>query len=167
MMEVLIGMGSNLGDRERELCLAIDFLQTLSVKLVERSAVYESEPFEFQSMNQFLNMCVSIEVESLTPMQLLASLKAYEKGRGRLGERVGEYSDRPIDLDILFFSGLVWKDAALEIPHPEIENREFVMVPLKELAPDFTHPLRLVSLEKCYSTVSTHSVKNKGVLKCI
>lgn len=167
MIEVVLGLGSNLGDRESELCRALDYLATLTESPIRSSSLYESEPFGFQSSNQFLNMVSMVCIDNVTPHQLLQMLKGYEASRGRRAKKKGGYLDRPIDLDILFFGKEVLNGRELVIPHAEIERRDFVLKPLLEVVPHFFHPVLLMPIEKCLLAEEATSLQLKGELKCI
>lgn len=134
---VFIGIGTNLGDRENNLEQALAALGTI-LHIAGRSSVYETEPFGYAAQGWFLNMVVQGTVTD-APRTLLKKLQAIEHRMGR--QRSILHGPRIIDLDILFFDDLVIADPDLTIPHPEIQNRGFVLVPLNELAPAFVHPL--------------------------
>ncbi len=102
------------------------------------SPVYQSPAWGFQG-NDFLNIAVKIET-SLTPSQLLKTILKIEKKMGRVRTKSQSYTSRPIDIDILFYDDEVIETKTLKIPHPEIENRKFVLKPLFDIAPDFMHP---------------------------
>lgn len=125
----LIGLGSNLGDRNLELQLAVEFLATIG-KVLKCSGVYESDPEGFDSKEIFLNAVVLIEIK-LAPSDLLSSLLKYESERGR--ERGNGYQDRPIDMDILFYSNWILQSDSLILPHPRWNQRDFVIQPIIDL----------------------------------
>jgi len=135
-----IGLGSNLGDRKKNLERARLFMDGLSVDMPLVSGVYASEPWGFSSSHQFYNQCLVMET-MLSPDALLQSLKEIEKGMGRAAHSSEGYADRVIDLDILFIDDLVIEGAKLRIPHPGITERKFVLLPLMEITPEKVHPL--------------------------
>jgi 2-amino-4-hydroxy-6-hydroxymethyldihydropteridine diphosphokinase len=137
MVESVVALGSNLGDREGNLRLAIAAIGGFA-KVTGVSSVYETEPMYLEDQAWFLNCVISVETE-LRPRALLDALQAIEVGMGR--ERGIKYGPRVVDLDILFYDGEVVSEPALEIPHPKIPERQFVLVPLEELRPAFVHPV--------------------------
>jgi len=134
-----IGLGSNMGDRERAIERAIELLsRTPGIELVRSASLYETEPVGYSSQPWFLNTVVEIRTE-LSPRELLAALKEIER---RMGRRDGRrWGPRVIDLDILLYGGLRVEEPDLVIPHPELERRRFALVPLAELAPELVHPV--------------------------
>lgn len=144
MNEVLIGMGSNLGDRTATLSAGCKRMLQLGIKILDVSSLYESKAVGYTSPNPFLNAVVSVET-SLQPHEVLVILKQIELEAGRL-KSVG-YSDRPLDLDLLFFGSLVLRADDLELPHPRAHERGFVLLPAAELAPEFYHPVLKMRLK--------------------
>lgn len=104
------------------------------------SSLNASKPWGFDSENDFLNEAVLIETD-LSPLELLKRIKMIEKKMGRDINADGKYHDRIIDIDILFYDNLIIRLPNLIIPHPMLEKRYFVLIPLSEIAPDFVHPL--------------------------
>ena len=135
---VFLGLGSNVGDRLRQIERAIEALaSTPGVELVARSRIYETEPWGHREQPRFLNTVVEIRT-ALPPLELLRKLQEIEKALGRrLRERWGP---REIDLDLLLYGDRVICDDELHVPHPHLHERAFVLVPLAELAPDVRHP---------------------------
>jgi 2-amino-4-hydroxy-6-hydroxymethyldihydropteridine diphosphokinase len=136
---VWLGLGTNLGDRRRNLLSALELLKARGCSVLTVSGIYESEAWGYQSTNMFYNQCVILETDQL-PGELLALLKGTEKEMGRGGPACG-YADRIIDLDILFFDDIVMDTATLKIPHPGIPLRPFVIKPLAEIAGRKVHPV--------------------------
>lgn len=136
---VFIGLGSNLGDRGRFLQRALMELRLLTdVNVIWTSGVYETDPWGNAAQPKFLNACVEVET-ALLPPELLDRLRGIE---GRIGRSPAErWGPREIDLDILLYDGLVHADGTLTVPHPELERRRFVLIPLREIAPDLVHPV--------------------------
>ena len=133
MSKVYLSLGTNLGNRKRNICEAIEKIGELVGVVVRQSALYETKPWGFSSPNDFINACVLVET-ALAPRQLLEALQEIEKEMGRTLKSVnGEYHDRIIDIDILMYDDLKVSEPDLVIPHPLMEEREFVMVPLKEI----------------------------------
>lgn len=131
--DVFLSLGTNLGNRKRNIREAIELIEELVGVVVRQSALYETKPWGFSSPNDFINACVLVET-ALAPRQLLEALQGIEKEMGRTLKSVnGEYHDRIIDIDILMYDDLRVNEPDLVIPHPLMKEREFVMVPLKEI----------------------------------
>jgi 2-amino-4-hydroxy-6-hydroxymethyldihydropteridine diphosphokinase len=132
-----IGLGSNVGDRLANLRAGLGAVAAHATDLVV-SAVYETEPVLFKAQDPFLNACC-VGSTRLTPRQLLSDLQDAERraGRRRGGPRFGP---RELDLDVLLYGNLVFEGDGLTIPHPRIRERAFVLVPLAEIAADWTVP---------------------------
>ena len=135
--EVFIGLGGNLGEVRATFEKALQKLEGFSqVKKV--SSLYRSKPYGFEDQPDFLNAAALIATE-LEPLPLLAKLQAIENELGK--QLIRENGPRAIDLDLLFYGDLVLKTEELEVPHPGIPERDFVLAPLAELDPDFRHPV--------------------------
>lgn len=144
MANVYVALGTNLGDRQANLQTALDRLgAVVTIRMV--SPVYETEPWGVTDQPKFLNMAVVGET-ALEPDALLAALKRIEGDMGRT-ETV-RYGPRVIDLDILFYDDRVVHNAQLEIPHPRLAERRFVLAPLADIAPDFKHPVLGLSVRE-------------------
>lgn len=137
MKTVYIALGSNLGDRVANLLLARERIASPHVRLTRASSVYETAPREVTDQPWFLNQVVAAET-TLFPRQLLARLLQIEQEMGR--QRTVSKGPRVIDLDILLFGDAVIHTAGLEVPHPRIAERRFVLEPLAELAPALRPP---------------------------
>lgn len=134
--KVYLALGSNLGDRHGHLIDALDRLRRRA-RLIDISAVYETEPWGVVDQPRFLNAACAIETD-LPPGDLLAWLKSLEVELGReLGER---YGPRTIDLDLLLYANAVIDRPELHVPHPRLAERAFVLIPLAEIAPEAPHP---------------------------
>ena len=132
-MKVYLGLGSNLGNREETINRAVEMLSGQIGPLVKRSSFNYSEPWGFDSANDFCNICASFETQ-LSPEELLLVTQDIEKQLGRTQKSVNkEYHDRTIDIDILIYEGVNMCTEKLTIPHPEMAKRAFVMVPLSEI----------------------------------
>jgi 2-amino-4-hydroxy-6-hydroxymethyldihydropteridine diphosphokinase len=138
MMGIYLSLGSNIGERAENIARAVAALAALGVRVVKRSALYETEPVEFLAQDWFLNGVVEVETE-LSPGELMRALLEIERGMGR--ERVLPKGPRIIDMDILLYGARVARDADLEIPHPRMAERRFVLVPLAEIAVGVVHPV--------------------------
>ena len=136
---VFLGLGSNLGDRQRYLNqAAVSMAKIKETKLVWTSSVYETEPYGKPDQPKFLNAVAEIET-SLEPNSLFEEVKGIEKQVGRTSSE--RWGPREIDIDVLMYDGLVFENDQVKVPHPELEKRRFVLVPLHEIAPDLVHPI--------------------------
>ena len=142
---VFLGLGSNLGDRETLIAQAIELIGKKVGEVVRQSSLIETEPWGFESENKFLNGVILVET-TLTPRRLLKVTQSIERTLGRKKKSTirsangrllptgrKNYSDRPIDIDILLYDDLTVDESDLKIPHPLMHERDFVMIPLKEL----------------------------------
>lgn len=136
---VFLGLGSNTGERQRFLNQAVGELNKVpDTKLIWASSVYETDPYGKADQPKFLNAALEIET-LLPPPELLKEVKGIEQ---RLGRTTTEkWGPREIDIDILLYDGLVHDDGVIKVPHPDLERRKFVLVPLREIAPDLVHPV--------------------------
>lgn len=139
MSRVFLSLGSNKGDRLSALGSALGKLEALVGRMISVSSVYETEPWGFISDQQFLNMAVEIE-SILSPEQLLEVLLSIEKEMGRVRLQ-GGYASRLIDLDILLYDDQVIEREFIQLPHPRLHVRKFVLIPLAEIAPGHFHPV--------------------------
>ncbi len=146
MPQLYLGLGTNLGNKEQNLRTAIRKIEEQIGKVVSQSALYATAPWGFASDNEFLNAVVCVET-SLPPLCILERTQTIERELGRTHKSVdGVYSDRLIDIDLLLYGDLTLSvtspsGARLELPHPLMTERDFVMQPLAEIAPDLLHPV--------------------------
>ncbi len=160
---VFIALGTNLGDRKENLRKALTSLESFA-HLLACSGVYETPPWGFTDQPWFLNMTVEGDT-FLSPYDLLTRLKQLERDLGR--EPGFRYGPRLIDLDILFYDELILETPELEIPHPRLEERSFVLAPLADLAPDFQHPVTGRTVLQMLNEVDTSAIRYFGSLDCI
>lgn len=133
MHTVYLSLGSNLGDRKATMRRAIGLLNERAGSVDRQSSFIETEPWGFESTNKFLNMCVRL-LTTLSPEQLLLATKQIERELGRTQKSVnGQYHDRSIDIDILMYDDVHIDSDDLTLPHPHMQEREFVMKPLREI----------------------------------
>jgi len=158
---VYIALGSNRGNKLEHLQLAIDAIFERIGTIRKISKVYETPALGFEG-DDFYNACIKIETE-LKPKKLLRVLKQIEADLGRTTKKSDTYESREIDLDILFYEDETFKDTTLEIPHPHLHKRKFVLQPLCDIAKDFEHPTlnKKVSdlLEECDDNSEIEPIK--------
>ena len=136
MIRVFLGIGTNLGDRERNLQEARSALSQ-RLEILKESSIYQTAPWGYLDQPAFLNQVIEAQT-ALSSLNLLDFLKQTEK---RLGRRANfHYGPRLIDLDILFYGNRIIQTPRLQVPHPRLTERAFVLVPLAEIAPEFVHP---------------------------
>jgi len=138
MTVAYLSLGSNVGDRVQNIAHAIDALPFDGVRVARRSALYETEPVEFRDQDWFLNCVVEVET-GMMPEELMRTLLKIERSMGR--ERLVPKGPRVIDIDILLYGSLVVDGPQLQLPHPRMTDRRFVLVPFAELAPEAVHPV--------------------------
>ncbi|MHB0964895.1 MAG: 2-amino-4-hydroxy-6-hydroxymethyldihydropteridine diphosphokinase [Bellilinea sp.] len=154
MSRVYLALGTNLGDRMLNLAHALTLLPP-AVKLLRCSRVYETPPWGYLDQPDFLNMTIEGET-TLEPLMLLDWLKLLEEKIGR--KKSERYGPRLIDLDILFFDDLQMQSERLEIPHPRLAERAFVLVPLADLVPDLVHPVAHATIRELLAKVDRSGI---------
>lgn len=130
---VYLSLGANIGNRHDTMRRAVEMLGR-EIGMVDRQSDFvETEPWGFSSPNKFLNMCVRVQTH-LTPQQVLESTQNIERQLGRTTKSTdGQYHDRPIDIDILMYDNLKMSTPNLTLPHPHMNERDFVMIPLRQI----------------------------------
>lgn len=151
---VYIALGSNVGNRELNLQTAKNALLP-SVIIQKESSIYVTQPWGYADQPDFLNQVIEVSTQ-IEPLPLLRLLKGIEKQMGR--EKLIQNGPRLIDLDILFYGRRVVETVDLQIPHPRMEGRAFVLVPLNEIAPDFRHPILDISVAEMLTGIATNGV---------
>lgn len=130
---VYLSLGSNLGDKQFNIRRAIDEIAENVGRIVRQSSIISTEPWGFQSDNEFANACIAVET-TFSPLQILDITQAIERAMGRTEKsQSGQYHDRIIDIDILLYDQITYADSRLVIPHPLMWQRDFVMIPLREI----------------------------------
>lgn len=152
---VFIELGTNLGDRLANLQVAKESVAP-KVEIVRESSIYETPPWGYKDQQDFLNQVIEVRTE-LEPLALLRFLKHIEGSMGRV--RTFRNGPRVIDLDILLYGDRVLDRAELQIPHPQIQNRAFVLAPLNELAPNLVHPVMGKTIQSLLDEVDTEGIK--------
>ena len=143
MIKLYILLGGNLGDKKKMFSDARVRLSELLGKITVQSAVYETEPWGFESDDLFWNQVLEIATD-LSPEEVLRLTQQTEHDLGRI-RKANQYDSRIIDIDILFYGDQIISQDKLFIPHPRIQERKFVLVPLNEIASDLVHPV----FQKC------------------
>jgi 2-amino-4-hydroxy-6-hydroxymethyldihydropteridine diphosphokinase len=156
LKQAFLSLGSNMGDREAHLHEALEKLEAAGIHVLRRSSIYETEPQDLPHQPWFLNMVAEVESE-LFPKLLLARIQAIELGMGRWREVAK--GPRPIDIDILLFGKFVISTRELEVPHPRMSERRFVLEPLAELAPDLCHPATGKTVREMLAGIHAQAVK--------
>ena len=130
---VYLGLGTNLGDREANILKAIQLVRERVGTVVRQSSFIETEPWGFESANRFVNAVILCETTK-TPREVLRLTQQIERNMGRKSKsKNSKYTDRPIDIDILLYDDLTVDEPDLKIPHPLMLQRDFVMIPLREI----------------------------------
>ncbi|MEA3253945.1 MAG: 2-amino-4-hydroxy-6-hydroxymethyldihydropteridine diphosphokinase [Chloroflexota bacterium] len=152
MSVVYLGLGSNLGAREKNLAQAL-LLLSQKARLERTSSIYETEPVGYSEQPRFLNMACRIRT-SLSPRQLLHLAKGIETRMGRVPSFPN--APRPIDIDILLYDNQIMRTEDLAIPHPRLAKRAFALIPLAEIAPKLRHPETGKSIAELLSEMRKH-----------
>ena len=154
MAIVYLSLGSNIGDRVGYVQQATSLLGACeNINIVSTSSFYETEPWGMESENWFVNAVIQITT-TLEPEQLLAECQRIENqlGRKRTDKNI-EYSDRTIDIDIIFYDNIIINTPTLTIPHKHFHRRVFMLIPMLEIAPDFVHPFFGKTVENLYEAI--------------
>lgn len=148
-----IALGSNLGDRSATLARAVEAMNSAGIRVTRQSSLYLTEPVGAPGQGRFLNAVAETET-SLMPLQLLHALMKIERDLGR--RRIAPHGPRAIDLDILFYGSSVIRGPDLQVPHPRLTERRFVLIPLAEIAPEFRHPVLRKSVAELLAETPDH-----------
>lgn len=155
MSVAYIAFGSNLGDRQGNIRKALSLLQEKGLQILKVSSFFETEPYGVTDQPEFINGVLQAETD-LEPEQLLQLLLATENDMGRV--RLRHWGERNIDLDLLLYDDLCLKTKDLTLPHPDMQNRDFVLLPLAEIAPEVCHPV----LHKTIARLKAELEKKNG-----
>ncbi len=134
---ILLSLGSNLGDRDSNLRTALEQLEEAGISVTHRSSLYETEPVDLQEQPNFVNLVCEVKTQ-LSPDQLLETCLAVEQKMGR--KRRQRWGPRKIDIDLLFYGQEIIDQPQLQIPHPRLRQRRFVLIPLEEICSSFRDP---------------------------
>ena len=149
-----VALGSNLGDKEANLRRALELVQQRGVEVVKTSSFICTEPYGVTDQPQFLNGVCEVRT-SLEPLALLHTLLEIEQEMGRV--RLRHWGERNIDLDLLLYEDVVMDTPELILPHPDMQNRDFVLLPLAEIAPEIIHPTLQKTISELAISLSAHS----------
>lgn len=158
-MKYFLSLGSNLGDRAKNLAQALVFLEEEGAKIIKSSSLYETQPVDFPSQPWFFNQVVEVEI-GLNSFEFLHLIKKIEKKMGR--RLINPKGPRIIDIDILLAEGTIIRTRELKIPHPKMEKRNFVLIPFKEISPETRHPLLMERIEDLWK-----KSKDEGIVRQI
>jgi len=139
MSKVIFLIGGNLGDRVKILKDSINYLESEIGEISQVSSIFETEPWGFTHELNFLNQVVVAETD-LSPVQVLDRTQSIEQRMGRIRKK-NRYSERTIDIDILFYDKQIFQSDRLELPHPRLQERMFALMPLNEIVSDLVHPV--------------------------
>jgi 2-amino-4-hydroxy-6-hydroxymethyldihydropteridine diphosphokinase len=146
MTRLYLLLGGNIGDKQKIFMEAREYLNNRVGKIQLQSAVYETEPWGFESPDLFWNQALEI-LTGLSPEEVLTNTQLIEQELGRI-RKENRFSSRLIDIDILFYGDQILNHSNLVIPHPRIQERNFVLIPLCEIVPDLVHPVFLKSISQ-------------------
>jgi 2-amino-4-hydroxy-6-hydroxymethyldihydropteridine diphosphokinase len=159
MKRVFLGLGTNLGDRKKNLQIALEKIHENIGPVIVSSSLYETDPWGFVSENKFLNMVAEVKTD-LTPSGILGRILMIETLLGRTREGKG-YRSRIIDIDILFYQSRIIKKKVLQVPHPGLADRRFILEPLCEIAPDLIHPVLNKSIRELLTDCTDTTIVTK------
>ena len=162
-----ISLGSNIGNKTQNISLAINEIAPSIGELLKRSSNYISEPWGFNSTENFINAAITIQTK-FSPTELIKKLQLIEKKMGRIRSQNNCYTDRIIDIDIIYFNNDIINTIELTIPHPNLYTRKFVLAPLNEIVPHYIDPMNKKTivelLENCSDDSTLEKVINNNAL---
>jgi 2-amino-4-hydroxy-6-hydroxymethyldihydropteridine diphosphokinase len=140
MNKAYLSLGTNLGDKKSNILFAITQIDSKIGNITAKSHLYATAPWGFESKNEFFNMALTVDT-CLEPFALLEELKKIENEAGRKKTTSNSYEDRLLDIDLLLYNDVIFQSELLEIPHPRLHLRKFVLIPLLDIAPQLVHPV--------------------------
>jgi 2-amino-4-hydroxy-6-hydroxymethyldihydropteridine diphosphokinase len=146
-MSIIIGLSTNLNNKHQNLIQAKEQIQLIA-KILKQSSIYETKAWGIQDQPDYLNQIITIQT-SLSPEQLLSEFQKIEIQLGRTKNE--KYGPRIIDIDILFYDNLIINTPTLTIPHSQIQNRNFILIPLLEIEPELIHPKLKLPIKTIFS----------------
>lgn len=146
---IFVSLGSNLGERKDNLAKAKSLMKEAGLGISQQSSIYETEPWGDKKQPSYLNQVVQIAT-TLEPEKLMGVLLDIEQKMGRTRSTESRYQARTIDLDLLFYHQRILKTGTLTLPHPALHERNFVLVPMMEIASMFNHPSLNLPIEELY-----------------
>lgn len=149
METIVLLLGSNMGNKAQNLKDAIQLIEKNISKIVQKSSVYETEPWGNSDQDSFYNQAV-LMYSSIAPNELLQKCQSIELQLGRDRAKEQKWSSRTIDIDILIYGNQIINTPNLKVPHPELPNRNFALIPLMELMPEFEHPELKKPIDELY-----------------
>ncbi|MFH1612561.1 MAG: 2-amino-4-hydroxy-6-hydroxymethyldihydropteridine diphosphokinase [bacterium] len=156
--EVYLGFGSNIGDRKNNIIKSYEMIEKLpNTKIIKQSSFYETEPIGIKNQPKFINTVIKIKT-FFSPIDLIQHLSIIEKKIGKKKEY--KWGPRIIDIDILFYEKIIFKNDFLEIPHSEMIQRKFVLIPLAEIDENILHPVENKNIKELLKEVSDESEVN-------
>lgn len=153
-----LGLGSNLGNKIKNLSEALDLLESNGVIIIKKSSIYQTPPWGFEAKEDFLNMVIEVNTQFL-PYELLRVLKSIEKNMGRKEKISNTYSSRIIDVDILDYNNQVLNSDKLSFPHKHLHQRNFVLLPLQEINNNWIHPETKVKINTLVKAIKQNDIK--------
>jgi 2-amino-4-hydroxy-6-hydroxymethyldihydropteridine diphosphokinase len=161
MERIFLGLGGNVGNVAMAFDNAIENIETEIGKVINKSKRYKTEPWGIKTQENFLNMVLEIETK-LTPNEILSQIIDIEKKMGRYRDKQNQFGPRTIDIDILFYGGKIIRNNKLIIPHPRLHLRNFVLMPLKDIAPDLVHPVLRKNIKTLFKELPDDSRVEKA-----
>jgi len=157
-MRYFLSLGSNLGDKAQNLIDALSFLKKEKIKILKCSSLYETQPVDYPCQPWFYNQVIEAETD-LNPFDLLALIKKIETKMGR--ESNASKKPRIIDIDILLAEDVVISTSQLTIPHPRLEKRNFILIPLDEMSSHVRHPLLKKTIQQLLAKSEDKAIVRK------
>lgn len=147
MHHYIFHLGSNIGDRKDNLLNAVRMMSEKIGSVVHQSSIYETEPWGLKEQPLFLNMAIEV-TSKLSPHEVMTITKSIEAQLGRV--KTEKWAERRIDIDTIYCDDMIIKDDKITLPHPELYNRNFVLIPLMEIAGDKLDPVKQLTIDDLY-----------------